>query len=246
MCRLQVRPSRWRRPIAAGGHRRGSPLTMNDDTDDEIADTEIRTPRVEPESVDEGKDVVCADGRTIGMVTRVRGDTLYVDPDTSLSDRLERRSTGTVPGGRTSRSGPRSSSGSAVSSSSRSDATATSTQTGSSDWRPAFGSAGGRSAAGGQHRSSAASHPRRRRCPLQNARHSWCERRLDARRNPRLKGPNRPFSGRGGCSESPGRSRSKPSSLRRVRASGACSRRRGRPRRRTPARGRSRASWPRR
>lgn len=64
---------------------------MNDDTDDEIVDTEIRTPRVEPEPVDEGKDVVCADGRTIGMVTRVRGDTLYVDPDTSLSDRLERR-----------------------------------------------------------------------------------------------------------------------------------------------------------
>lgn len=62
---------------------------MNQNNAD-IDDTEIRTPRVEPEPVDRGKDVLGTDHRYIGMVTDVEGDTLYVDPNTGLSDSVKR------------------------------------------------------------------------------------------------------------------------------------------------------------
>jgi hypothetical protein len=37
-------------------------------------------------SDDEGKKVVNADGDGIGMITEVRGDTAYVDPDPGITD----------------------------------------------------------------------------------------------------------------------------------------------------------------
>lgn len=44
-----------------------------------------------PERDDRGKDVVDANGRDIGMVTTVVGDTLYVDPNTRVSEEVERK-----------------------------------------------------------------------------------------------------------------------------------------------------------
>lgn len=44
-----------------------------------------------PERDDEGKDVVDADGRDLGMVTTVVGNTMYADPNTTLSESVERR-----------------------------------------------------------------------------------------------------------------------------------------------------------
>lgn len=43
-----------------------------------------------PERDDEAKDAVDADGRDLGMVTTVVGDTVYVAPNTSLSGTVER------------------------------------------------------------------------------------------------------------------------------------------------------------
>lgn len=53
--------------------------------------TETSDPRVVPERIDEGKNVVDANGRDIGMVTTVVGDALYVSPNTRLSDEVERK-----------------------------------------------------------------------------------------------------------------------------------------------------------
>lgn len=38
---------------------------------------------------DEGKTVVNADGDEVGMVTEVRGETAYVDPDPGLTDAIK-------------------------------------------------------------------------------------------------------------------------------------------------------------
>lgn len=38
---------------------------------------------------DEGKTVVDANGRTLGLVTAVEGDTAYVDPDPDLAETLK-------------------------------------------------------------------------------------------------------------------------------------------------------------
>lgn len=46
---------------------------------------------VTPEPDDEGKDVVDAGRRDIGMVTDVYDDTLYVDPNTSLTPTVKRK-----------------------------------------------------------------------------------------------------------------------------------------------------------
>lgn len=38
---------------------------------------------------DEGKEVVDASGNTLGLVTKIDGDTAYVDPDPSLADTVK-------------------------------------------------------------------------------------------------------------------------------------------------------------
>lgn len=38
---------------------------------------------------DEGKSVVTADGETVGMVTEVRENTAYVDPEPGMFDRIK-------------------------------------------------------------------------------------------------------------------------------------------------------------
>lgn len=53
--------------------------------------TETPDPRVIPERTDKGKNVVGANGRDIGMATTVVGDTMYVAPNTRLSDKVERK-----------------------------------------------------------------------------------------------------------------------------------------------------------
>lgn len=57
----------------------------------ETDDTENHKPRVIPKDDDEGKDVVGSNHRDIGMVTSVRGDTMYVDPNTSLTEQMRRK-----------------------------------------------------------------------------------------------------------------------------------------------------------
>ena len=47
--------------------------------------------RVIPQRDDKGKDVVDANGRDIGMATTVVGDTMYVAPNTRLSEAVERK-----------------------------------------------------------------------------------------------------------------------------------------------------------
>lgn len=44
---------------------------------------------VTPSEDNEGKTVVDAHGETIGMVVEVEADTIYVDPDPSLTDRIK-------------------------------------------------------------------------------------------------------------------------------------------------------------
>lgn len=53
--------------------------------------TETPDPRVVPERSDGGKNVIGANGRDIGMVTTVVGDTMYVAPCTRLSEAVERK-----------------------------------------------------------------------------------------------------------------------------------------------------------
>ena len=54
-------------------------------------DTAIRDPRIVPEPIDEGKEVVGSDYLHIGMVADVQGNTLYVAPNTSLPERIQRK-----------------------------------------------------------------------------------------------------------------------------------------------------------
>lgn len=61
---------------------------MTEHDDQEIEDTAIREPRVVPEPADEGKDVVDADYHDVGMVTDVQGNTMYVDANTALTERV--------------------------------------------------------------------------------------------------------------------------------------------------------------
>lgn len=72
-------------------------------TDDEVADEEVVTGmeaegaggveeaevRVTPTDRDVGKDVVDPEGEEIGMVSAVEGDTFYVDPHPTLTDRIK-------------------------------------------------------------------------------------------------------------------------------------------------------------
>ena len=61
------------------------------DTPQEDTNTEIENPRIIPESTDEGKTVVGSDFRDIGMVTDVHNETLYIDPNTSLTDKVKQQ-----------------------------------------------------------------------------------------------------------------------------------------------------------
>lgn len=47
--------------------------------------------RLIPQRDDRGKGVVNANGRDIGMVTTVVGDTMYVAPNTRVSEEVERK-----------------------------------------------------------------------------------------------------------------------------------------------------------
>lgn len=53
--------------------------------------TEAIDARVVPTRSDKGKNVVGANGRDIGMVTTVVGETMYVAPNTRVSEALERK-----------------------------------------------------------------------------------------------------------------------------------------------------------
>lgn len=55
------------------------------------ADPSIRSPRVVPKPIDEGKEVVGSDYLHIGMVAEVQENTLYVAPNTSLPERIRRK-----------------------------------------------------------------------------------------------------------------------------------------------------------
>lgn len=54
-------------------------------------DISIRDPRVVPEPIDEGKEVVGSDYHPIGMVSEVQENTLYIAPNTSLPERIRRK-----------------------------------------------------------------------------------------------------------------------------------------------------------
>lgn len=54
-------------------------------------DLSIRDPRVVPEPIDEGKEVVGSDYHHVGMVSEVRENTLYIAPNTSLPERIRRK-----------------------------------------------------------------------------------------------------------------------------------------------------------
>lgn len=54
-------------------------------------DTELDDVRLVPRRDDEGKDVVDADGRDLGMVSAVVGNTMYAAPNTALSPAVERK-----------------------------------------------------------------------------------------------------------------------------------------------------------
>lgn len=56
--------------------------------DEDIA---IRDPRVTPEPIDEGKEVVGSDYLHIGMVAEIQGNTLYIAPNTSLPQQIRRK-----------------------------------------------------------------------------------------------------------------------------------------------------------
>lgn len=63
---------------------------MTPDRDDPTDErTEARGRRTIPEDGDQGKDVVDTRGQEIGVVTGVEGDTMYVDPDPSVTDRIK-------------------------------------------------------------------------------------------------------------------------------------------------------------
>lgn len=54
-------------------------------------ESETLESRVRPRRDDKGKDVVDANGRDIGMVTTVVGETVYVAPNTRVSEAVERK-----------------------------------------------------------------------------------------------------------------------------------------------------------
>ena len=54
-------------------------------------DSGRRETRVIPKTDDEGKNVVGAGHLDIGMVTAVVGDTMYIDPNTALTDEVKRK-----------------------------------------------------------------------------------------------------------------------------------------------------------
>lgn len=58
--------------------------------DTNLDDTTLDDVRLVPRREDEGKDVVGADGRDLGMVTTVVGNTMYAAPNTALSPAVER------------------------------------------------------------------------------------------------------------------------------------------------------------
>lgn len=63
---------------------------MTPDRDDPTAErTETSGSRTMPEDDDAGKDVVDVQGREIGVVTDVEGDTMYVEPDPSMTERIK-------------------------------------------------------------------------------------------------------------------------------------------------------------
>lgn len=63
---------------------------MTPDRDDPTDErTETAGHRTIPEDGDRGKDVVDGRGREIGVVTDVEGDTMYVDPDPSVTERIK-------------------------------------------------------------------------------------------------------------------------------------------------------------
>ena len=55
-----------------------------------LDDTTLDDARLVPRREDEGKDIVDADGRDLGMVTTVVGNTMYAAPNTALSPAIER------------------------------------------------------------------------------------------------------------------------------------------------------------
>lgn len=57
---------------------------MTADRDEPASDT-----RVIPEDDDQGKNVVDTRGQEIGMVTTVEGNTMYVDPNPSLTEKVK-------------------------------------------------------------------------------------------------------------------------------------------------------------
>lgn len=61
------------------------------ETDPETHATDDHEPRAIPTGDDEGKDVVGSNHRDVGMVTCVEGETMYVDPNTSLSAQVKQK-----------------------------------------------------------------------------------------------------------------------------------------------------------
>lgn len=55
-----------------------------------LDETELGGVRLAPQHDDEGKNIIDADGRDLGMVTTVVGNTMYADPNTALSAAVER------------------------------------------------------------------------------------------------------------------------------------------------------------
>lgn len=70
---------------------------MTADRDDTASNREERTgdARTIPAEDDHGKTVVDRRSQEIGKVTDVEGDTMYVDPDPSITERSRPPSTGT-------------------------------------------------------------------------------------------------------------------------------------------------------
>lgn len=66
-------------------------MMVPNDTPQKDTNTEIEDSRIVPEPADKGKTVVGTDFRDIGMVTDVHNDTMYVDPNTSLTDKVKQQ-----------------------------------------------------------------------------------------------------------------------------------------------------------
>ena len=66
-------------------------MTSRYDESETFDESESTDTRVVPERTDKGKNVIGANGRDIGMVTTVVGDTMYVAPNTRVSEPVERK-----------------------------------------------------------------------------------------------------------------------------------------------------------